>query len=546
MKKYYNLFKVSIVACFGLLVQLSQAQTTVNSLAELLPYLDDDNVNIKLAPGTYTIGFNEVVFGDFNGRNPLFLFEGSNSTYDFTGVTINFDTYIFQAFGNVDVNEIQILGNNNVLKNLTMEDIGTLTPTKGGQAILMDGRDNRIEGFHVTIRGSYPYGYGDAFGKGSNYVIKHYKHSGILIRGLRNHLKDCTVISRSYGHIVFMQAASYPTIEGCYIEGEMRSTDDMLAETSGPAYNVDFMTVWGYKLPAGYMMSLQEEGIRAYNGGTTYIDGVEIQRGTDNPTVINCTIKYARGGVTLAHATGTVRAENCTTIGCEQGYGLGSGTAINCKTDVAYGHAFKSTYDNDRWDLDVEIIPAVDPYYNGQKTIAFIGMDNSNLTLTGGDPNLPSDYRIQVGGTLNGVRFQNGSLANQSTHNGNNNSVDNQTSHPIEIASGSNGNTINTCGSVTNNGNSNSIQACTLSLENESLKDDIAIFPIPFHDVLNIKTTYNSGATVQIIDLSGKTVYSKKMEKGESQVNLGKLASGMYFAKITSDNQVFTNKIVKK
>ncbi|WP_406683248.1 T9SS type A sorting domain-containing protein [Seonamhaeicola sp. MEBiC1930] len=546
MKKNYPTLKYCLIICFIFFLNKTQAQTTVNSLEELLPYLDDDNVNIKLAPGTYSIGFNEVIFGAFNGKNPLLLFEGSNNTFDFTGVTINFDTYIFQAFGSVDVNEIQILGNNNVLKNLTMEDIGTLVPTKRAQAIVMDGRDNRIEGFHLTIRGSYPYGYGDAFGKGGTNTIPHKKHSGILIRGLRNHLKNTTLISRSYGHCVFMQAASYPTVEGCYIEGETRTTDDMLAETSGPAYDIDFMTVWGYKLPAGYMMSLQEEGIRAYNAGTTYIDGVEIQRGTDNPTVINCTVKYARGGVTLAHASGTVRAENCTTIGCEQGYGLGSGTAINCKTDVSHGHAFKSTYDNDSWNLDVEIIPAEDPYYNGQKAIAFIGMDHSNLTLTGGDPNMPSDYKIQVGGTLNGVRFQNGNLDHQSTHNGNNNTIDNQTSHPIEIISGSNGNYINTCGSVTNNGYSNSIQACTLSSENESLKDDIAFFPMPFHDVLNIKTRSNSGAQVQIIDFSGKTVYVNQIEKGESQVNLEELASGMYFAKITSDNQVFTKKIVKK
>ncbi len=52
------------------------------------------------------------------------------------------------------------------------------------------------------------------------------------------------------------------------------------------------------------MLNLQEAGIRAYNAGTTYIDGEEIQRGTDNPTVLNCTIKNARTGVTLAHASG--------------------------------------------------------------------------------------------------------------------------------------------------------------------------------------------------------------------------------------------------
>ena len=67
-------------------VQFIQAQqTTVTSLADLLPYLDDNGADIKLAAGTYTITAQDIADGKFS--NPLFLFEGSNSTYDFTGVT---------------------------------------------------------------------------------------------------------------------------------------------------------------------------------------------------------------------------------------------------------------------------------------------------------------------------------------------------------------------------------------------------------------------------------------------------------------------------
>ena len=104
-----------------------------------------------------------------------------------------------------------------------------------------------------------------------------------------------------------MQAADEPLIEGCYIEGAMRSTDDMLAETGtgSDGDKAGFMTYFGYKLPPGYMMSMGEGGIRAYNGGETIIDGVEYNRGTSNPTIINCTVKNMRAGVTLTHATGT-------------------------------------------------------------------------------------------------------------------------------------------------------------------------------------------------------------------------------------------------
>ncbi|WP_406683251.1 T9SS type A sorting domain-containing protein [Seonamhaeicola sp. MEBiC1930] len=466
MKRKYFCFKAIVLM---LLISLSPniwAQTEVNSLEELLPYLDDDNVNIKLAPGTYSIGFNEVVFGAFNGKNPLLLFEGSNSTYDFTGVTINFDTYIFQAFGSVDVNEIQILGNNNVLKNLTMEDIGTLAPTKRAQAIVIDGRDNRIEGFHVTIRGSYPYGYGDAFGKGGTYTIAHRKHSGILIRGLRNHLKNTTLISRSYGHCVFMQAASYPLIEGCYIEGEMRSTDDMLAETSGPAYNIDFMTVWGYRLPPGYMLSLQEAGIRAYNAGTTYIDGVEIERGTDNPTILNCTIKNARTGVTIAHARGDKYVEGCTAIGCENGFSIASGIVVNCAADATYGPVYRNTYTTDRgYMADIKVLPPVAPYYNGENIVAYVGGSGHNLTFRSDIPesDIPGNLKIMVAGDLLGPRAR--------THTASNISLRNLTNFPVVMDPSSSSIILRECdtGDVTNNGVNNLIYSSDCDSPNLAL-----------------------------------------------------------------------------
>lgn len=459
MKKNYIWKQVSIIALLMLFAQFVQSQTvTVNSLEELLPYLKQDNVDVKLAPGTYYINGSDITAGTFS--NPLFLFEGSNSTYDFTDVKIEINTFVFTKFGKVDVNEIQIMGNNNVLKNLTLEDIGTTAPSSRAQSIVMDGRDNRIEGFHVTLRGSYPYGYGDAFGKGGGSVIAHRKHSGVLIRGLRNHLKDCDIISRSYGHIVFMQAASYPTIEGCYIEGEMRTTDDMLAEegTGSPADNVDFETVWGYRLPAGYMMSLQEGGIRAYNAGTTYIDGVEIQRGTDNPTVLNCTIKNARTGVTLAHATGTKHVEGVKVIGCEQGYSIGSGTVSNCSGDAQYGPILSFAYSSDKnTNIDITVLPAEGEYYNGSGTVAYVGGHSHNITLRGGDPE--ADLTVQVGGEKNNVRLL-GVTSSQNPLSASNLVLNNLTDFPVVLDGMSSNVTGESCGTVTDNGSGNAMVPC--------------------------------------------------------------------------------------
>ncbi|KAA5825196.1 T9SS type A sorting domain-containing protein [Algibacter amylolyticus] len=474
MTKNYTLLKSGFTLLLLLFVLQIKAQTvTVNSLQELLPYLKQDNVDVKLAPGDYSINGSDITNGTFS--NPLLLFEGSDSTYDFTGVTLNIATFVFTKFGNVSVNELQILGNNNVLKNLTMVDVGNTRPSKSAQNIVMDGRDNRIEGFHISSRGSYPYGYGDAFGKGgTNTVIKHYKHSVLLVRGLRNHVKDCDIISRTYGHCIFMQAASYPVIEGCYVEGEVRTTDDMLAETSGPAFDVDFMTTWGYKLPAGYMMSLQEAGIRAYNGGTTYIDGVEIQRGTDNPTVLNCTIKNTRTGVTLAHATGTKYVEGCTVIGCENGYSIGSGTVVDSGADAIYGPVFKNTYGSDNgYIADITVLPPSDAYYNGHDAMAYIGGENHDLTFRSDIPadEIPSNLKIMVSGDLQGLRVLNGSNASQNNFSSDDIVVKNFTNFPVIMHTDSDNVTVIACDTdnITDNGTNNTVTALNCDSDNLAL-----------------------------------------------------------------------------
>jgi len=462
-----SLKKIVFVGLALLAFQLVAFSKTVNSLVELLPYLDDDNVDVSLAPGVYSISPEDIekgTFGttDFEDRaKVLLLFSGNNSTYDFTGVTLNFDTEIFRSFGKYRVHEVVVTGSNNVLKNLTMVDVGSeyKGPTKGALGVCMDGRDNLIEGFHLTVKGSFPYGYGDAFGKGGNSVIKHQKHSAFLVRGLRNHAKNCTIIHRSYGHAMFMQAASYPTIEGCVIEGKVRKTDDMLAETSGPAFDVDFMTVWGYKLPSGYMMSLGEAGIRAYNGGKTIIDGEIFQRGTDNPTIINCTIKHMRTGVTLAHATGEKHVEGCVAIGCENGYSLARGTVLNCKADCAFGPVYSSTYENDKgYNADITIIPAEDEYCNGGGSVAYIGGSGHEITLRGSSEAIDQGLKIKVGGDKGNIRLMNGNLPNQNNFKASDFTLKNLTDYPVSLSSKSSGVTVKSKGEVSDNGTNNKVK----------------------------------------------------------------------------------------
>lgn len=450
----------------------TNADIVVHSIQELMPYLDDDNVHVQLAPGTYTITGEDARNGLYPSQTEIkdrvakaiLLFKGNKSTYDFTGVTMNVETEVFHsAMGKHQVYQVHTTGNRNVIKNLTMVDVGSVDdfPMGGCVNIVMDGSYNRIEGFHVTSTGSKPYGYGDSFGKGGrNNVIGHKKHSTFLIRGLHNHAKDCTLIHRTYGHCMFMQAASYPKIEGCHIEGEMRTTDDILAErgSGSDADKVDFMTTWGYTLPEGYMMSTGEAGIRAYNAGTTIINGEIFERATDNPTILNCTIKNMRTGVTLAHARGTKYVEGCTAIGCEQAFAIGTGKVVDCFADAAYGPVYKGTYASDNGvEVEITILPS-ETYYNGSKCVAYLSGKNHKITFHSDDPDIGKDLKILIGGYYDGLRVKPGSNPSQNNHPATNIEFNNGTDYPVILSSESSNIAGRSKGRVTDEGTDNRLR----------------------------------------------------------------------------------------
>ncbi|WP_405607904.1 hypothetical protein [Polaribacter sp. Asnod1-A03] len=474
MIKQKNSFSTFLkLLLFGLFLTANStlyAQTVVSSLNELMPFLDDDHVVVKMKPGIYTITSEDVKKGLYKKElklkkisKILLLFEGNNSTYDFTGVTIKIDTKVHQSFGNFQVHELQIIGNNNVLKNLTLVDEGSVydAPTLRATNIVMDGSHNKIEGFTVTTKGSFPYGYGDAFGKGGKSIIRHRKHSACLVRGESNHLKNSTFFHKSYGHCIFMQGANNPLIEGCYVQGEVRKTDDMLAEagTGSPADKVDFMTVWGYKLPAGYMMSKGEAGIRAYDGGETIIDGKTYKRGTSNPTVKNCVVKNMRTGVTVAHATGKKYVENCTSLGNENGFSLGSGEVVNCRADVIYGPAYASTYERDvAYNADITILSSTEEYYNGSGNVAYIGGSGHKIIFRGSNQGVEQGLQIKVGGDKNNIRLLHGNLPNQNDFKGLDFELINLTNFPVFLSDKSSGISGESLGKISNSGTNNVLE----------------------------------------------------------------------------------------
>lgn len=420
--------------------------TLVNSLPEMISAMNNSDAKVALAPGTYIVDesnvdiFTAQTLPVDRGGNILFPVNGHNSHYDFRCTKILFDTDLWRQFGRNEVIQLRTVGNFNTISHLTIEDLGQTSPSGGALGVVMDGRDNIIEGLFITSRGAQPYGLGDAYGKGGGPVLSHQKHSSVLIRGLRNTFKNSTVFNFSYGHSVFMQGSEDTLIDGIYVQGELRSTDDMLAANNprfaaadARAASVDFITVWGYKLPSGYWMSLQEAGIRAYNGGNTIIDGVVYTRGAHNVTVLNSVTRNTRTGVTLVHATGAKYVENTTVIGCETGFSIGSGDIVNSYADADVGPVFSFAYSSDNGTTaDVTVLPT-DGSKNGWGALAFIGGRNHNITLRSEQGDIPGHLKVVVSGDKNSIRHLEDSLQNQDQLTLTNTVINNLTNFPMQI-----------------------------------------------------------------------------------------------------------------
>lgn len=79
-----------------------------------------------------------------------------------------------------------------------------------------------------------------------------------------------------------------------------------------------------------------------------------------------------------------------------------------------------------------------------------------------------------------------------------------------------------------------------VSVEEFELQSEISVFPNPATNVLNV--TYDLASTnegsFELINLVGSTVYTKTLteERGEFELNIEKLARGVYFYAIKNDN----------
>ncbi len=313
----------------------------ITSVAELAYYAGKSGNSIKMKPGVYQMGdyltpevISKTAPHDVMGA-AMITFSGNGNTFDLTGVTIEVNTELLSAFGG-KVMEFYVSGSNNRIKGLTVTDIGNSPTAKGGQSFVVDGRKNAIQEVTLNVRGSSPYGYGDLLGKGGGALVRLQKHSGLLVTGEDIAILDCSIYSRSFGHLFFVQGGRNVHFKNCYAEAVTRTTDEMLAETEGLAFEQDFAAVYktydGEKvIPPGYTKSLSECGFRNYGKG-----GPE-QRSTGAIALENCRAKNCRVGFAFTKIDGDILIRDCEAAGCEAGYNINGVTVENSRGDAVNG-----------------------------------------------------------------------------------------------------------------------------------------------------------------------------------------------------------------
>ncbi|MFI3302093.1 MAG: hypothetical protein SNH35_05370 [Rikenellaceae bacterium] len=379
------ILSIAMMLCATTMLSAKGKAVEVASVKELAAVISKSNQAVTMKPGVYKMSdyINSSVINqaplDGVNRKAMLLFSGDNNTFDFTDVTIEIDTKLLGAF-KVSVNEIYVTGSNNYIKGLTIKDIGNNPPPgKGARSFVVSGTNCKIDGVTLHMNGSSPYGYGDLLGKGKRSVVRLNKHSGMLIEGLADTILNCSIYSKSFGHLFFIQGGRDVYFENCYAEAVIRSTDEMLAEKKGPAFDAGFVGGYGNhegnnKILPGYAKSLSECGFRNYGSG-----GVD-KHATGAMTFVNCRAKNARIGFALTRMQGDIMVENCDAQGCEVGYSLAGATVKSSRGDAEVGPLFNINKNEVSSVLELEVMPAVSNY--NIHSLGTVAGEGHTVTLT--------------------------------------------------------------------------------------------------------------------------------------------------------------------
>lgn len=390
--------RTAVIFLLGALSGIVGAVTEVDSLAALADATRGNNATIRMKPGVYKMAdyLTDDVLKDIRegiDRSqkrppvPMFVLRGNNHRVDASGVTLEIDTSLYKKVPQGGYTRcIIITGKGNSIKGLSIRNTGPAQGS-GGNILSIEGPDNTLEDVTLRVSGSFPYGCGDLLGKGGPNLVALQKQSGIQVLGARTLLKRCKVFSRAFGHCFYIQAGEGSRIEDCYAEGSTRTTNDMLADASGPAFDLGFRSVYQnrdgrFMIAPGYTKSLSEDGFRTYGSAGSV-------------TISNCTAVNTRAGFEIGakddSKTKTI-VENCVARGCERAFLIGSQTIVReCRGDITHGPLL---YLRGGLESDVEIELIGDPPQSLVHTIATIAGEKHRVRLSAQDgfdrmPSLP-------------------------------------------------------------------------------------------------------------------------------------------------------------
>ena len=438
---------LTIISCQTL---HAQTKVSVSSLRELREVIQGDNQTIVMKPGRYVM--TEL---PEKSRNLPIL--GSNNTIDLS------DVYVAVPVGSTDGEYISILGDDNVFVGGTFEDLyksgldkvvnfsaynkdrRELARGLRGNAVFgVKGNNNKITNTKLTVRGSFPYGYGSIYGIGAENGFGLNKRCGLVIKGKRNIVDGCEVQQRAFGHGIYIQEPADETvIKNCLVEGVMRPSKDLYLEVDPEdlpvrsKYRIKHNRNRddGPPIPKDIMIPLCEDGIRVYGKGGSV-------------TVENCTVKKMRGGIRTYLSSGAT-VSNCTVIDCGlTNFNLPTRGMVTGSTgNFAYGPLIDFPGNKPAQIVQLTIAPS--PHIVGPHNIAEISGKNHTFV-----------FRRLPGPTDTNLRPIVVS-ASKST-------IRNETEYPITLEESATKNTIFSVGPVTDRGSENNVKRIKQAANNKN------------------------------------------------------------------------------
>lgn len=446
----------------------------VRSIEEFRAAIANSNQKVRMKRGYYVVqdllDQSETIVDPFV---QVFQFDGNDNLLDMTGVTIDTPVALLSSMPSTPIHShsaYKVYGNNITLLNGTFintypngqHDVTDFElhnnsrdymPSRQMTEFKLAGDGIQMLGNTIIVRGSYPYGYGDMFGKGSGSAVFLRKHAGVNVIGDNILIDGMNLTVLAFGHGIFMQGAQNTVIKNTIVQGRMRLGADMLED--GPdsipaAFNYEQQSPdWflGEPIEADKMYNLTEDGIRAYTQGTK-LDGTIVRTGAI--TVENTKVINMRGCITTPLASEPSIITNVEVRGCSAGYALANDSVVsNSRGDAAYGPLYHSTYDTRRG-AEIEITLTNNPS-TGDHPIAYVAGSGHNITINA-DDSVPDLLReIRVGDT--GARW-----ADDPTYqDASDISIINKSVHPVILKSTSSNITVTSEGPVTNNGEGNTV-----------------------------------------------------------------------------------------